>query len=64
MLVLKRKLGESVTITTTVGTIVITVFRERWGKIDLAIEAPREMEIARTELIKKKESKEASNEQD
>ena len=64
MLVLKRKVGESVTITTSDGIIVIQVFRDRWGKIDLAIEAPREIQIARTELIKKKESKEASNEQD
>lgn len=56
MLVLKRKPGESVTITTTVGVIVVTVFRDRWGKIDLAIDAPREIEIARTELLTKRES--------
>ena len=59
MLVLKRKAGESVTIITKVGNIVVTVFREnRWGKIDLAIEAPREIEIVRTELLTKEKSKE------
>lgn len=48
MLVLGRKIGESVTIN---GNVVITV-KKHSSKIFLAIEAPRDIPIVRTELLK------------
>ena len=49
MLMIKRKVGESITIG---GTIVITV--KAGGTTNLAIDAPREIEVVRTELLEKK----------
>lgn len=46
MLVLSRKSGESIQI----GDAVVTVVRSRNGTVRLAIEAPREVPIVRTEL--------------
>lgn len=56
MLLLRRRKDESFTITTTVGTIVITVSKFGNGGVLLAIDAPREMEIDRTELTTKEET--------
>lgn len=47
MLVLSRKLGESVTIN---GDIVVRVHRLGRGRVALAIDAPRHVPIARTEI--------------
>lgn len=48
MLVLSRKLGESIQIGPNVRIIVVDIDR---GKIRLGIEAPREVAICRSELL-------------
>ena len=57
MLVLGRKVGESVTIN---GNVVVTV-KKHSSKIFLAIEAPRDVPIARTELLDKDKLAEESD---
>ena len=57
MLMIKRKVGESITIG---GTIVITV--KAGGTTNLAIDAPREIEVVRTELLERKKEKVEANE--
>lgn len=52
MLVLKRKPGESLTIG---GNIVITIKRTSGNVVHLAIDAPKEIEITRTEIRNKTE---------
>jgi carbon storage regulator len=47
MLVLTRKIGEAVQI----GEIVVMVVADQGGQVRLGIEAPREMNIVRTELL-------------
>lgn len=50
MLMIKRRVGESITIG---GKIVITV--SKTGKtVHFAVDAPREIEVVRTELLEKK----------
>lgn len=48
MLVLTRKIGEKIVID---GRVTITVLDLGRGKIRLGIDAPRDMEILRSELI-------------
>jgi len=48
MLVLSRKIGESIQID---GGIRITVTKVRGGRVRLSIEAPPEMRVLRKELI-------------
>lgn len=48
MLVLTRKQGESITIA---NTVTVTVTRIQDGRVRIAIEAPKEVPIARTELL-------------
>lgn len=50
MLLLGRKPGESVTIYTTDGPIVVTLVASRCGT-RLGIEAPRQVRVVRTELV-------------
>lgn len=47
MLVLSRKLGESIVIG---NNIVVTITRIQGGRIDLGIEAPQDVTILRAEL--------------
>lgn len=48
MLVLSRKPNESIVIN---GDITITLIEIRGGRIQLGIEAPREIPVVRTELV-------------
>ncbi len=48
MLVLSRKIGESIQID---GGIRVTVTKVRGGRVRLSIEAPPEMRVLRKELI-------------
>ena len=49
MLVLTRKPGEKVIIN---NNIIITVVRLRDNKVRLGLEAPKEINVARSELVK------------
>ncbi|RUQ96644.1 carbon storage regulator [Legionella septentrionalis] len=51
MLVLKRKVGETIVIN---KTIYITVLKDLNGKIDLGIEAPKDDIIDRYEIFQRK----------
>jgi len=48
MLVLSRKLGESIQIA---DDITVTISRVSGGRVRLSIEAPRSVKIARTEIV-------------
>lgn len=48
MLVLSRRVGESIVID---GRITIKVFEVRGGAVRVGIEAPREVEVLREELL-------------
>lgn len=52
MLVLSRNKGETITIAE--GTITITVLRVRGDRVDLAIEAPKDIDVRRGELSERK----------
>ena len=52
VLVLKRKTNESITIN---GNIVVTILRTGRGIAHVAINAPREVEVMRSEILAKKE---------
>jgi carbon storage regulator len=54
MLVLSRKIGESILIG---ENVVVTVREMRGGRIRLAIEAPQEVLVLRNELIGKRPSR-------
>jgi carbon storage regulator len=56
MLMIKRKVGESITIG---GNIVIFVSHTGRNAVEFAVDAPREIEVIRTELLKEKDSKNA-----
>lgn len=58
MLVLSRKVGESVMIG---DDIVVTVVRFDNGAVRLGIEAPRELPVARNELIFKQTNGDQAN---
>lgn len=60
MFVLKRKVGESITIG---NNITITVKRSTDGVTHLAIDAPREVPVMRTELLTKAKTEKESNDQ-
>lgn len=53
MLMIKRKVGESITIG---GNIVIYVSHTGRNAVEFAVDAPREIEVIRTELLTKKET--------
>jgi len=53
MLVLSRKLGESIVIGEGPNAITVTVVRLRGDRIGLGIDAPKEVKIMRTEIIDK-----------
>ena len=53
MLMIKRKVGESITIG---GNIVIFVSHTGRNAVEFAVDAPREIEVIRTELLAKKDS--------
>jgi carbon storage regulator len=48
MLVLSRKLGESIVIG---GEVVVTVRQLRNGQVRLSVEAPRSVQVLRQELL-------------
>ena len=50
MLVLSRRLGESIKITTSDGPIIITVEKFTHGRIHLGLEASKSIKILRSEL--------------
>lgn len=52
MLLLRRKVNESITIPTALGTIVVTVLKYACGAVSLGIDAPRAIEVSRTEILK------------
>ena len=52
MLVLTRKVGESILVGETVGETKVTVLEIKGGRIRLGIEAPREVNVVRDELRK------------
>ena len=52
MLVLSRKLGESIVINENIRVTVVSIDR---GKIRLGIEAPPQVEIMRDELLKRRQ---------
>ena len=52
VLVLKRKTNESITIN---GNIVVTILRTGRGIAHVAVNAPREVEVMRSEILAKKE---------
>lgn len=57
MLCLSRKWTESITLTLPNGeTIVVTLRRARSGGASIGIEAPKDVEIARTEIKREKEA--------
>lgn len=47
-LVVSRKMGESITIS---NNVTVTITRIQEGRVRIAIEAPRDVPIARTELF-------------
>lgn len=47
-LVVSRKTGESITIA---NAVTVTITRIQEGRVRIAIEAPRDIQIARTELL-------------
>lgn len=47
-LVVSRKMGESITIA---NTVTVTITRIQEGRVRIAIEAPRDVQITRTELL-------------
>jgi carbon storage regulator len=53
MLVLSRKLGERLHI----GDAVIVIHKIQGNRVTLAIEAPKTMEVMRSELLQRKEQK-------
>lgn len=53
MLVLTRKLGESIVIN---GNIVVTVHQLKGNTVRLAFEAPKDVPIVRSELLEKGEA--------
>ncbi len=57
VLVLKRKTNESITIN---GNIVVTILRTGRGIAHVAINAPREVEVMRSEILAKKEKDNAN----
>ena len=62
MLVLSRKVGESIQIS---GDIKVTVTQVRGGRVRLSIEAPASVRIARREIMMKQEDEtEKSSESD
>lgn len=52
VLVIKRKTNESITIN---GNIVVTILRTGRGIAHVAVNAPREVEVMRSEILAKKE---------
>ena len=56
VLVLKRKTNKSITIN---GNIVVTILRTGRGIAHVAINAPREVEVMRSEILAKKEKNDA-----
>ena len=54
MLILSRKLGEKIYIADNITVTVVDIVR---GKIKLGVEAPREVPIFRSELLKEKKEK-------
>jgi carbon storage regulator CsrA len=56
MLVLTRRVGESITVTTPSGDVlIVTVVEDRHRRPRLGITAPKEYIIARTELLPEQE---------
>jgi carbon storage regulator CsrA len=54
MLVLTRKAGESITVTTPSGeTLTVQVFLDRHGRVRIGIKAPKDYHVIRTELKEK-----------
>jgi len=51
MLVLSRKKGETIQVSSAAGEIRITVAEVRGGRVRLSIEAPRSVRVLRSELI-------------
>lgn len=54
MLVLERKVGESINVG---GVVKITITRIQGGQVRIGFEAPKEIKIVRTELIETGEKK-------
>jgi carbon storage regulator CsrA len=57
MLVLSRKVGQSVEVGH--GLVKVTVKRVRGNQVQLVFDAPRELTIIRSELLKPKEERNA-----
>jgi carbon storage regulator len=55
MLVLNRKEGESVVLT---GGITVTLVKIQDGKVQLGFDAPQDVHIVRSELLREQESHE------
>ncbi|MFO0426119.1 MAG: carbon storage regulator [Planctomyces sp.] len=51
MLVLSRKKGETIQVSSAAGEIRITVAEVRGGRVRLSIEAPRSVRVLRSELM-------------
>ena len=51
MLALTRKTGESITLETDSGPIVIHITKTNSTRVTVAIDAPRDVNIIRTELM-------------
>ena len=63
MLVLTRKIGESITITTDTGQVIQIHLLQQPPKsrqIKMGIEAPKSMHVLRTELIQKSRTHKAN----
>ena len=48
MLCITRKRGESITIS---GGIVVTILKSQHGKVQLGIDAPKDIAVCRTEIV-------------
>lgn len=51
MLVLSRHIEEEIVIMTSDGQIIVKILDTQYGKVRLGIEAPKEIRIARRELL-------------
>ena len=60
MLVLRRKIGEKVVVSSSAGSSIITVLAVERGRVKLGIDAPSDVSVAREELLSVQHEEDAS----